>query len=351
MGMGEITIRDIARLSGCGVATVSRVLNGRPGVSQQTRQRVLAVVAEQGFEPNDNAKRLKYPEGTGVAILVKGTRNQLFPPILERAQGLLMQRGCEAAVYYLEEEADEVAFAARLCRERRPQGILFLGGDPAFFQRGFARVEVPSVLLTAGAEGLGFSNLSSLTTDDRGAAEAVVRALAGRGHRAIGLLGGGPGCGWGAALRLEGARRALEALGLPWEQARWEGCRHDMAAGYEAAGRLLSRCPEVTALFALSDVAAVGAIRALADRGMEVPEDLSVVGFDGIPLGNFFLPRLATVRQDAGVLAQRGVALLLERLERPVEGVHQVVPFQLVEGESLAPPRQSEVIGQNGERG
>ena len=157
-----MTIKDIARLSGCGVATVSRVLNNHPDVSGETRQRVLAVVEENGFQPNNNAKRLKQQAGNSVLILVKGTQNMLFAGLVERLQALLGENDQDASVHYLDEDGDEVGYALRLCRERKPPGILFLGGDLDRFRQGFGAITVPCVLLTNTAQGLGFGNLSSL---------------------------------------------------------------------------------------------------------------------------------------------------------------------------------------------
>ncbi|MCI9309029.1 MAG: LacI family transcriptional regulator, partial [Oscillospiraceae bacterium] len=123
-----MTIKDIARLSGVGVTTVSRVLNQHPDVSEETRRRVLAVVEEQGFQPNTNARHLKQQTSASIAVIVKGTMNMLFADLVERCQQLLQDAGRDANLYYLDEDANEVAYAVQLCRERKPLGILFLGG-------------------------------------------------------------------------------------------------------------------------------------------------------------------------------------------------------------------------------
>ena len=332
-----MTIKDIARLSGCGVATVSRVLNNHPDVSGETRQRVLAVVEENGFQPNNNAKRLKQQAGNSVLILVKGTQNMLFAGLVERLQALLGENDQDASVHYLDEDGDEVGYALRLCRERKPPGILFLGGDLDRFRQGFGAITVPCVLLTNTAQGLGFGNLSSLTTDDRAAAAQVIGFLAEKGHRHIGVLGGNWACSQISYRRLLGCRERMEQLGLPFEETQCEPCRYSMADAYEAARRLLGRCPELTAIFAMSDVMATGAIRAIRDLGRRVPEDVSVVGYDGVPISDYLVPRLATVRQDTQLLAQRGVELLLRSIRRPDSSpVHDVVPFRLIPGESVA---------------
>ena len=334
-----MTIKDIARLSGVGVATVSRVLNDHPDVSEETRRRVMAVVEAQGFQPNTNARRLKQQTSASIAVIVKGTMNMLFADMVERCQQLLQDAGRDASVYYLDEDADEVAYAARLCRERKPLGILFLGGDLEFFRGEFQHIAVPCVLLTSSARELAFPNLSSLTTDDEEAACQVIHYLAEQGHRHIGVLGGGGSPTQAGCRRVQGCRRAFGQLKLPFDPQRGEPCRYSLPDAYDAAKRLLRRCPELTALFCVSDVMAIGAIRAIRDLGRRVPEDISVVGFDGIPLARFSVPRLTTVRQDTQRLAEQGVELLLRSLQRPSAPVHGVVSFQLIPGESVAPPR------------
>jgi len=334
-----LTIKDIARMSGVGVTTVSRVLNDHPDVSEETRRRVLAVVAEQGFQPNTNARHLKQQTSASIAIIVKGTMNMLFADLVERCQQLLQDAGQNAAVYYLDEDANEVVYAVQLCRERKPLGILFLGGDLEFFQAEFGHITVPCVLLTNSARELDFPNLSSLTTDDEEAAYRVVRYLADRGHKNIGLLGGNWSCTQISYRRVLGCQRAFDELSLPFDARRCEPCRYSFSDAYDTTKRLLGRCPELTALFCVSDVMAMGAIRAIHDLGRRVPQDISVVGYDGIPLSRFSVPRLTTVRQDTQQLARQGVDLLLRNLQRPRPPVHGVVPFELIAGESVSPPR------------
>ena len=332
-----MTIKDIARLSGVGVATVSRVLNDHPDVSDETRRKVMAVVSEHGFQPNTNAKHLKQQASSSIAIVVKGTQNMLFAALVEQLQALLRDAGRDAAIYYLDEDADEVAFACQLSRERRPMGIFFLGGDRKLFRAEFQDITVPCVLLTNGAADLGFDNLSSITTDDREASRQAVHFLASQGHRHIGMLGGNWSCFQIGYNRFQGCVQACEELGIPFDGERQcEACRYSLSDGYAAAMRLLERCPELTAIFAVSDVTAMGAIRALRDLGRRVPEDMSVMGYDGIVMADYFLPRLTTVRQDTKLLAEQGVDILLRSILRSSPPVHKLVPFQLISGESVA---------------
>lgn len=340
--MADMTIKDIARLSGCGVATVSRVLNNYPDVSDATRRKVLDVVEQYGFQPNSNARNLKQQSGRRVAVILKGRQNMLFADMVEHVQRHLQAHGLDAALYYLDEEANEVAFARQVCREFKPPAILFLGGDLEYFRQDFHSITVPCALLTNTAEEFDYPNLSSVTTNDAAGAETAVDLLLDHGHRSIGILGGNWSCSQIGFSRIQGCRRSFERHGLPFDADRiGEPCRYSMDGGYTAVGRLLDRCPELTAVFALSDVIAIGAIRALRDRGLRVPEDVSVVGFDGVPLSRFLTPCLATVRQDTARIARRGVELLLERMEHDgLPPVHEQVPFLLMEGESVADRRK-----------
>lgn len=331
-----MTIKDIARLSGYSLGTVSRVLNNHPDVSRKARERVMAVVQEQGFEPNTNARHLKMRAKSAVAVLVKGSQNLLFSDILERIQAKFLTSGEEVYVDYLDEDDNEIQYAMQLSKQKNPRGFLFLGGDMEFFRRDFSNLTVPCVLLTNDARELNFSNLSSFSTDDGAGAKEAVDYLYACGHRKIGVLGGNLSKDQISYRRLEGVYRSAGKWGLEFETERqYEPCRYSMAAGYEAAKRLLKREPELTAIFALGDVIALGAMRAMADLGLKIPEDISIIGYDGIVSSAYSIPRLTTIRQDGEALADSGVRTLLQSIHYELPPVHERIPFQLVERESV----------------
>ena len=330
-------IRDIARLSGYSLGTVSRVLNDHPGVSDRARERVLEVVREVGYEPNTNARHLKTRNRASFAIMVKGMQNLLFNDIIEKAEGLFAEADEEARVHFVDEDADEVARAVHLDRIRHPKGFLFLGGDPSNFKEGFGQIGAPCVLLTNTAEDWGLKGLSSFSTDDEEAAASVIDYLWECGHRRIGVLGGNRKVSEVSEHRLAGVARAFSAQGASFDSERcYEPCRFSMRAGYEAAMRLLERADDLTAIFAFGDVIALGALRAVTDRGFRVPLDISIVGFDGVDVSQYSVPRLTTVRQDTGLLARRGVeALLAATRGETGRVVHESVPFRLLRRESV----------------
>ena len=333
------TIKDIARLSGYSIGTVSRVINHRQDVSEEARQIIEKVIEEENFQPNSNAKMLKQTITSNIAVLVKGTQNVFLEGILERMQEYLRTFGEYVSVSFLDEFTNEVETAAQICSERNPKGIIFLGGNLHFFEEGFSRITVPSVLVTETAAGLGFDNLSSFTTDDSEAAGMAVDYLIRRGHTHIGIIGGSASGEKGevGTRRLQGAVKRLKESGIPFDQDKqFCSCRFAMKDGYDAALRMLKKDSEITGIFALSDTVAVGVLRALRDRDIRIPEDISLIGYDGIEHVKYTIPRLATVKQDRDALAKKAVDDLLLRINYSRSAVHGTVPFRVLAGESIA---------------
>lgn len=332
-----MTIKDIARESGYSVGTVSRVLNHAPGVSEAAKVRVMEVVEKYHFRLNNNAKHLKQQSQDGIAIIIKGTQNMLFASIVEQLQGLVKSRHYDCLIYYIEEYEDEVEQAIQICMERHPLGILFLGSNKENFIRRFQDVEIPCVLVTNSAQEFGFENLSSVTTDDVAGAKFVIEHLIGLGHKNIGILGGNMESSQAGKARYAGCMQAFEEHGMTFDMSRqFEATYFSVADGYRGMERLLSRMPEMTAVFAMSDVMAVGAIRAIQDHGLRVPDDISVVGYDGIEIGRYMNPRLTTIRQHRESIAQKSVELIIRQIEEGDSADHVIEPFHLIQGESVS---------------
>lgn len=331
-----VTIKDIARESGYSISTVSRVLNHRKDVSPDAREKIEEVVAKFNFVPNNNAKHLKQNNSRAIGVLVKGISNMLFANILEEIQQMIAKTEYTLVVSYLDEDADEVEQAILLCRERKPLGLLFLGGNPDYFNEEFARVDVPCVLVTNRANRMQFQNLSSVATDDVVAAKCAVDALFDAGHEKIGILGGNIEKSYTSNQRYTGCEESFKAHGKPFDMERcYETARFSYDSAYRGMKRLLEKYPDVTAVFAMSDVMAIGAIRALRDMNYQVPKDISVIGFDGTTLAEYYNPKLATIKQQYKTLATRSVEILFGQIELKKEPVHEIVPFEFVSGESV----------------
>ena len=331
-----MTIKDIAKEAGYSVGTVSRVLNGAENVSEEAKKIIMEVVERHQFQLNNNAKLLKQQSSGGIAIIIKGAQNMLFAALLEQMQVLIEKHGYASMMFYIEEDDNEVQMACRICQERRPLGILFLGTNREYFRESFHRITVPCVMVTNSAEGLEMENLSWVTTDDKEAAKTAVEHLFTLGHKNIGVLGGNIEKSYTSLCRFIGTKEAFEGRGMVFDEERqYASTYFSISAGYQAMEKLLEKMPEVTAVFAMADVMAIGAIRAICDRGMRVPEDISVIGFDGIDIGRYMVPRLTTIRQHREVIANRSVEVLLGCIEGTMKKVHVVEEFHLVPGESV----------------
>lgn len=331
-----MTIKDIAKESGYAVGTVSRVLNDQPGVSEKARARIMEVVDKYQFRLNSNAKLLKQQSNDSVAIIIKGTKNMLFAGLVESLQGRIKDKGYTSVIYYIGEDDHEVEQAMQICRDIKPLGILFLGSNAENFREKFEYVDVPCVLVTNPADGLKFDNLSSVCISDKSAAKKAVDYLIDAGHRKIAILGGEMLHSTPAKARFEGCMDAFKENGIVFDADTYlESDYFTMEGGYESMERLLKRAQDFTAVFAMSDVTALGAIRAIHDNGLKVPDDISVIGFDGIEIGQYMVPKLTTVAQPEIKIAEKVVDILLKQIAGDEKAIYEQTTFTLIEGDSV----------------
>lgn len=327
----RITIKEIAELSGVGISTVSRVLNKRPDVNDATRERVMEVIRRVGYEPNVNAKHLKQLSTESVAVIVRGRNNLFFSGLLELLQARIQETGLRFLPYYIGEEDDEVQEAQRVYAERKVRGIIFLGGCHADWDDKLRVLPIPCVYSTVNAASSKAENVSSVSVDDRRGARQAVDYLFSCGHREL-LILGGETQGWNTAnQRYKGVCDSFRARGRQLEEARYLTSPFSFADAYKAIRSYNG--PPYTAVFAMSDTMAIGACRALLDMGLQIPRDVSVIGYDGIELTAYCQPMLATIRQPQEALARESVSLLLRGMEQP--GAHVLLDTELIPGASV----------------
>ena len=325
-----MTIKDLSAQTGYSVGTISRVLNNQPNVSEKAREVILQAAEASGFQLNANAKQLKQQHGTSILVVVKGISNELFSRLVEAIQTRVAQTDTPLVVDYIDELANEVQRAVQLCREKKPIGVLFLGGDRENFLADFHKITVPCVLVTNDGAGLPFENLSSITSDDALAGRMAIEHLVNLGHRKFAIIGGDPALSNISRLRYQGCLEVFRENSIPFDEEQdFVPIRFSYADGYKAIQSLLSRGREFTALFAMSDVMAIGAIRALHDMGKRVPQDVSVVGFDGLDISDYMFPRLTSIRQSVDRLAEQSLQFLQNN-----QAQHEIVPVTLLLKES-----------------
>ncbi len=330
-----MTIKDLARETGYSVGTVSRVLNNHPSVSEKARKTILEAVERNDFILNTSAKMLKQQQSEIIIAIVKGNSNELFAAMVEAMQSLFMETKYTLITEFMDEDDNEVLRARQLCQDKKPMGILFLGGNNKNFREDFDKISVPCVLVTNDAAELEFDNLSSVTTDDRRAARCAVDFLMENGHTQIALIGG-TSLSDTSCLRRKGWEDAHLERGMKLEECGpYIAGRYSFKSGYQAMDQLLSRGIRVTAVFAMADVMAIGAISAISDHGLRVPEDISVVGFDGIQISEFYCPKITTIEQNVEQLAKRSCELMIACIEQGVAAKHEYVPFRLKRRQSV----------------
>ena len=331
-----MTIKDLAAKTGYSVGTVSRVLNNQAHVSETAREVILRAAKESGFQLNTNAKQLKQQRGTSILVICKSSSNELFDSLLVAIQSRIARTSFPLILDYIDERHNEVHRAIRLCQEKKPLAILFLGGQTDNFRKDFHQISVPCVLVTTSAAGLEFPNLFSVCVNDNDAAQLVIDQMISMGHRRFAVVGGDRNHSDTVRLRYEGCLEAFRRSDISFDpDLDYETARFSYLEGYRATQNLLSRGRGFTALFAMSDVMAIGAIRALRDAGLRVPEDVSVMGLDGLTIGEYTTPRLSTVAQPVDSLAEEAIRLLNLSMESNAMPQHNILPVTLWMRESV----------------
>ena len=329
------TIRDVAEMAGVSVTTVSRVLNDRPDVSRETKEKVRRVMAKLHFVGNANARGLKQADGESVAIIIRGRKNPFLNTLTEAM--LLCPRGEKTVLLteYIDEQDDEFLHALTLMNRQRIAGLIFLGSRIDERCHALDGVNIPMVFATVSAAGTAMERAASVTMDDRDMARQAVETLIQRGHRKIVVFGGRRTGDDSLVLRALGAEDALRSHGLTLDEAHYVETRLTLDDGYKTAFRFFQQNPPVDAAFCMSDAAAVGVIRALADLGKRVPEDVSVMGVDGIEIGQFITPRLSTIVQPVEQIARESIAVLTDMMENHAPARHVTVEARVEIRESV----------------
>lgn len=329
------TIRDIARLSGVSVTTVSRVLNHRPDVNPQTREKVEQVMAECHFVGNANARSLKQADTETIALILRGRENPFLNSLAEAM--LQYTHGLTPAFLteFIDEKADEFQTAVQLWHEKRVNGFIFVGSRIDERAQVLEGMDLPMVFATVNADKTALPRAASVFIDDRRMGYEAMRILLNAGHRKIAVFGGARAGDDSFALRYAGAMAALQEAGVPFEDKRFIETRFSLKGAYDTTRAFFATQSDTTAVFCMSDTVAMGVIRALTDMGRRVPEDVGVIGFDGIEMSKFFVPRITTIEQPIDEIARESVRVLMDMLENGRPPRHIVVPAKVQMRESV----------------
>ena len=318
--MNRPTQVDVARRAGVSRATVSYVLNGltegRVPISEETQQRVMEAIEELGYEPDARAQALRSGNTNTIALIIPDLRN---PHFCEVATGI--EEAARAAGYHLLLSSttlnDEYAVEIFKDLSRRRFDGLILGSSFILESK-----EAQTTLEQVRKRGLPIVELSenygvdSVGVDYHEATKEVMAYLLSLGHRRIGLIYGIGGHEL-AEDRRQPYRAGLEAAGIPIDEKLIVDCGPTIEDGYQAAKNLLELPSRPTAIISVNDLLSIGAVRATADAGLHVPNHLSLVGFDDIPMANYLVPRLTTVSKDAYAAGKKAFEILMKRMQNP----------------------------------
>lgn len=329
---------DVARLAGVSQPVVSYVLSGDPEapVAPDTRERVLAAIAELRYVPDRTARSLRNRRTSTIAGIIPDITNPFYPAFERGVQDAAEAAGFDVVTWNTDGVGDKERKAIRSARESRVAGLIVtpfhLGFDDLLplAEDGIAVVvngEVPFDPTPAGIDVIGIDNTA--------AAANAVNYLIARGHARIGMIAGEEGTPPREG-RVRGYEDAMRAHALPLDSVLVRHGDFAEAGGYHAAGELLKLPEQPTAIFAANDLMAMGAMIRFREEGIRVPEDIAIVGFDDIPAARLVHPPLTTVAQYPERIGRRAAELAVERMAgtAPATGRRERLPFDLIVRES-----------------
>lgn len=332
------TIKQIAKHAGVSAATVSRVLNAHPKVSPDLRQRVHASIAELGYHPSAVARSLRRQKTHTIGLIVPDNSNPFFAQIAHGVEDAFYKAGFSVYLCNSEDDDDkELEYCRNLYQQRVAGVIMSSTGSIVEGIRYLQDKGMPVVLVDRGYPDVEADRVQC--DHYLGGCEAM-EYLIGLGHRNFGFIMG-PQRHPPVQARLRACRDTLTKYNLSLNpDSMYETLTWAHEAGYEGAKHLLSGEKRPTAIFAFNDTVAVGALRFALEQGIAVPDDLSIVGVDDIPLSSFVTPRLTTVAQPMTELGRAAAELLLKRIQgESGESKHLIFPTRLVIRESTGKAR------------
>lgn len=339
--MGAITIKDIAKMCGVGVSTVSRAMNDHPDINPETKQKILDTIAQYDYIPNNSARNLKRTESNTIAVLVKGMHNPFFQDMFQIFERQVQETEYSFILHRVEELEDEVAVALQLEREKRLKGVIFLGGSFGDAQNRIKKMNIPFVVCTVALPDQVDKDIySSISIDDYKESYRMVSYLCELGHTQIAIISGKYDDESIGKLRFQGYVQALKDHGIPLNKKLVRNMKQDLPGyspenGYAVTKELLEGDEEFTALYVVSDNTAFGACKAILESGKRIPEDYSVAGFDGIKMSQYYHPALTTLRQPCEEMAEEAVHLLVDLIEGRQQNQQKIFEGELLAGESV----------------
>jgi DNA-binding LacI/PurR family transcriptional regulator len=334
------TAQDIAKLAGVSQSTVSRILAGDPShfFSEKTRQRVLSVAAEQGYSPHPIARALRGKQTQLIGLIVRGITDPFFAELVSELSVQARALGYQVILGHAHSDPNEVLQVSKVLDPRQTDGVILLG-DWQEDEQAVQEILEGRRAVVAMCRGGTKSQAITVNSDNRAGMVALLDHLTGLGHRRLAFISGG----WLGDLRERRDEfiRYADQKGISIDP-RWLIDGDDNPeSGYRALEQLLTERERPTAILAADDLLAIGILKSARDRGIRVPEDFSVTGFDGIELARYVCPALTTVRQPIDAMSRLALENLMAQIRGEPNSPHQLIRVtpQLILRESTGPAK------------
>jgi len=319
----KTTIRDVAKEAKVSIATVSRVLNQSPSVKEETRQRVLRIMEECGYIYNAIAGSLSTKKSVTIGIIVPTITNPIFAQSTKGIQDFANLSGYSIILGNSDYLCETEERLIEVFKEKRVEGIILTCSNiyHKYVQR-LKHSNLPFVLLY---NTLFDKELNFVTIDNYRAAYEIVKYLINLGHQRIGMIAGNINMSDRSFVRSEAFKACLKDHGIPYQPEYLIETDLTFEGGKKAMEVLLGVIPPLTGIFCSNDFIGMGAIKTIRGKGLRIPEDISIAGFDDIEMASYFDPELTTIHQPAYQMGVKGAELLFKILSGELEGPQQII--------------------------
>lgn len=325
-------LKDVAKLAGVSLGTASKVLN-HIYVKPDLRARVEEAVKELNYTPNVIARSLKVNSTKTVGIMIPDISSPVISKVVKGIEDFNRQKGYNGIIYQTALELNGEKQAIETFVRSKVDGIFYIGNTvEAQIAERLKEIRIPVVFIMTSYQDEAFS---SVTIDNEQAAFVAVDHLCSRGHKSILMMAGEKDDPNAGEPRLKGYLRALKKHGIEADLDLIHHGGYRLQRGYEDMKGFLRGKREFSALFAVSDEVAIGAVKALLESGIRVPEDVSVFGFDGIEMINYIEPSISSISQPFYELGSEAAKILMSCIGEGKNNIHKVLPFRLIENKSV----------------
>ena len=321
------TIKDVARVAGVHSSTVSRVINGKQCISQETAKRVFSAIEQLDYTPNALARSLKTKKIQTLAMLIPDISNPFFAGLARGVEDTANQYGYNVILCNTDDCFEKEVIYLKLLAEKRVEGLIVATAqirDKSILELG--KTGCPYILLSRNIKGL---QENSISIDDIAGGYLATEYLINLGHRNIAHIAG-PYNTTTALDRIKGFKKALLNYGVPFQKQYIGEGDFRIKGGYQVMKQFLRLENPPTAVFTANDLLAVGAMEAIRENGYDVPADISIIGFDDIKLASYFSPPLTTIRQPMIEMGSLAIIKLLERIEHNLTHPNILIKPELV---------------------